>query len=217
MWGAGLVHCLVGLGGYWAVSWRGGWRLVALSQLPCCCLGLSFSLLWAGFWAHWQWGRGRGRVSKKWGPCLGSRIIHSSQQVFAGIGAMLAPCVGSSSPRKGSLFFWEGLGQSSQAERHATLTSLLLPLLCLLLADPLPGSFAVILKPLCMEPGKKAASQVPAQTHWIETSGDGTWTRVVFLGLAGFQDMELSVLKLRMSWGNWDKLVTWWPTGPHLP
>lgn len=68
--------------------------------------------------------------------------------------------------QKGILVLLGGAGAVSQAGRHATLTSPLLPpLLCLLLADPFPGLFTVILKPLCTEPDKKAASQVPPQTH----------------------------------------------------
>ena len=64
--------------------------------------------------------------------------------------------------QEGILVLLGGAGAVSQAGRHATLTSPLLPpLLCLLLADPFPGSFAVILKPSCTEPDEKAASQVP--------------------------------------------------------
>lgn len=188
-----------------------------------------FSLLWAGFWAHWQWeGHEEGSPGSGVLPWVAESPTppSRSQQVQE---LWCALRVGSGSPRKGSLFFWDGLGCSSRAGRYratkaqATLTApLLLPPLRLPLADQFPGWSTVILKPWCTEespgkPDKKADSQAPPQTHWIKTSGDGTWVRVVFLGQAGSQDTELPVLKLRIFWANWDKLVTWQPTGPPSP
>ena len=105
-----------------------------------------FSLLWAGFWAHWQWGRERGGISRKWGPSLGIRVTHSSQQVSAGTGAVMCASCWVRFSQKGVLVLlgWAGVvqpgrkAQSHQGTSNPHLSSHLsaCSLLICSLADP---------------------------------------------------------------------------------